>query len=252
MPLPKRRLKPPSYPPPPAPRPSLISGVPSGGVPASLLTPALSCLPPRPVSPALPSHIDLLPPSSRSSSPAAGQFGASDNSGGITHGRSPSIDYSARKVSSGTLITTKDTSLVLETSLPVTTELSPSYLVIENRKDSFASEYEVNRQKAPLGKIIDPSKIKNVSEEDLRTILTFFPTSGSTSESTSQQPVIPETEKSAPKCRKVWPPGSSADEDIVRTKLVIKPREKLPPRPMVPIHPVRPVVLEGKKGMLGN
>lgn len=139
-------------------------------------------------------------------------------------------------------------------TLPITTELSPSYLVIENRKDSFASDYEVNRNKAPPSKSIDASKLKNVTEEDLRTILTFFPVSGSGS--TKEEVAQPEkqekvaTETIGTKPSKVWPPGSS---EMVTVQKYQKPKEnqprvKLPPRPMVYL-PVRPIIVEEKKGM---
>ena len=236
LPAPKRRHKPPSFPPPPAPRPSLVvPGAPSMGVSASLLSPALS---------SLPSHYaaGLSPPSS-----PRPKLTAHDES--LLHSRSPSIDFSARKVSSGSLITSREGSLALLEHLPVTSELSPSYLVIENRKDSFASEYEVNRKKATSSKLIDASKLRQVSEEDLRTLLTFFPVSGSDSGAAhgkSQQ--SEKTGEAEPHASgtlpRVWPPGTEMQEAPKPRKF---PREKLPPRPMVQIQPVKPVLKPAPK-----
>lgn len=94
--------------------------------------------------------------------------------------------------------------------------------------------------------MIDSSKLKNVSEEDLRTLLTFFPVSGSdgggpVSEKQHQsEKTEGEPQKTIPK---VWPPGSSA-EDVQKAPTFRKfPREKLPPRPMVQFESVKPVVV---------
>ncbi|KAK3921146.1 Titin, partial [Frankliniella fusca] len=246
LPFPKPRFKPSSFPPTRAPRPSLVvSEALSSGVPASLLTPALSSLPTRPLS-ATPLLSGLSPTGSpRSLSPMPHSVDLEVESH-ASQRRSTSIDFSVRKVSSG-LITFAEGSLEMPSSLPVTSELSPSYLVIENRKDSFASEYEVNRNKAPLGKAIDASKFKNISGEDLRTILTFFPVSGSeltTTKETSEQHNKNHSEKTCTKAKKQWPAGTVSENTTTLGMLKAKPREKLPPRPMVIIHPVKPVVVE--------
>lgn len=256
LPSPKPRHMPLSFPPTPAPRPSLVvPGISKDtGVPASLLTPALSSIPARSPSPAIPPSFSPSV-SPRPSSPALNLGGIEQGiSHLVAHPRSLSIDFSARKASSGSLLTSEQESLAVSLSLPVTTELSPSYLVIENRKDSFASEYEVNRNKAPPGKSIDASKLKHVTEEDLRTILTFFPVSGSGS--TKEDAPQPEKQEKdaveaiSTKSTKVWPPGSSESVTVQKYQKPkdSKPRAKLPPRPMVYL-PVRSITLEEKKGM---
>jgi hypothetical protein len=142
-------------------------------------------------------------------------------------------------------------------NLPVTSELAPSYLVIENRKQSFASEYEVNKTKASSSssKLIDSSKLKHVSEEDIRTLLTFFPVSGSGE--IKEKPKAPEKLPEEPTTTvskakpKGWgsstsTEGHSLEESLKLLKL--KPRVKLPPRPMVLTQPVKQPVIQEKKG----
>ena len=93
------------------------------------------------------------------------------------HSISHSVDYSTRKGS--TIIDfghiSNETTVTTEL---ITTELSPSYLIIESRKDSFAQAYEQRRRRSSTA-AIDSTRIRNISKEDLRTILTIFPVGGS-------------------------------------------------------------------------